>query len=65
MSMDDPILRTAIAHEEQWVDRSARLNLAPDEPVKVVLLALNPNGTFLFYLLFAVLLKAPPVQFKA
>jgi len=54
-SMDDLILRTAIAHEEQWMDRSGMLNSSASgvinptsgEPAKVILLTLDRNRTFL------------------
>jgi protein SMG6 len=50
-NMDDLILRTAMCHQDQWVDRSAMLqssevrtlNDVQGEPVKVVLLSLDRN----------------------
>ncbi len=45
-NMDDLILKTAIWHEEHWVDRSAFLqsnSMTIANPVKVVLLSLDRN----------------------
>lgn len=46
-SMDDLILKTAIWHDEHWIDRSAMLKSdgiqAVANPVKVVLLSLDRN----------------------
>ena len=50
--MDDLILKAAIWQDDHWVDRSALLKAEPvvvTNAVKVVLLSLDRNRTWLFF----------------
>lgn len=52
-NMDDLILKAAIWHDDHWVDRSALLKAEPvvvTDAVKVVLLSLDRNRTWLTFL---------------